>query len=100
VIFFDILPFSGKRQFRDLISGALLRIRFALIGGIRIHLITLTQIRILPVTLMRIRILLLIKVMLSATTGLQTLHGSILSFHRQQLLKFDFETDLDLAFDF
>ncbi len=37
--------------------------------------------------------------MLSATIGLQILHGSILSLHRPQLLKLDFEADLP-AFDF
>jgi hypothetical protein len=75
-------------------GSAVLRIRFSLMGDIRIPLFTLTQIRILFVTLMRIRILLLIQMMRSATAGLQT-DPPRLQFEPPQFLKFNFGADLD-----
>ncbi len=58
---------------------------------------------------MRIRILLLIQGFEQATTGLQTLHSSIVSVHGPfigllfvppQHLSFDYDADSDRAFDF
>ncbi len=77
-----------------------LRIRITFVMRIRIQFFTEMLIVIPRLTLMRIsiQILLLVKVMKSATTGLQTLQGSSLSL-QASIVSVDFEPLKPLNFD-
>jgi hypothetical protein len=75
---------NGQHSPHRLFSGSLSCVSgasFKLLMWIRIELLILMRIRIRLLTLMRIRTMLPIKVMRSATFGLQILQGFILSLH-------------------